>query len=124
MPSGRSPLSDRTADAGRAGAIIRGLLRSGRARPRLLSETGDDATEFIRLDRHAAHGASYWGARRPPHAPTDGERPRRLSDMKPIASGDASPVRSAKGTQKRPSFLARNYSDWRFAQDANELDSD
>jgi hypothetical protein len=68
MPLGRPPLPDHTftayiARVDRAGAIVRGLLRSGRARPRRLSDTTAGAGEFIRLERHAAHGASYWVAR-------------------------------------------------------------
>src|SRR5258708_40456 len=68
MPPGRPPEIDRPAAAhmagtARAGALVRGLLRSGKARPRRLCDTGDDTTEFIRLDRHAAHGASYWVSR-------------------------------------------------------------
>jgi hypothetical protein len=65
MPIGRPPEIDRTAathmaGTARASAVIRGLLRSGRARPRRLCDTGDDATEFIRIERRAAHGASFW----------------------------------------------------------------
>jgi hypothetical protein len=68
MSPGRPPFPDRTADTylantGRAGAIIRGLLRSGKASPRRLAETSDQGAEFIRLERRAAHGASYWVAR-------------------------------------------------------------
>jgi hypothetical protein len=36
------------------------LLRNGRARPRRLSDTAPGAGEFIRLERRAAHGATYW----------------------------------------------------------------
>jgi hypothetical protein len=39
---------------------VRGLLCTGRARPRRLGDTGRDVAEFIRLERHAAHGATYW----------------------------------------------------------------
>jgi hypothetical protein len=65
MPPSRPPVPDRTfiayiAGVGRAGAVVRGLLRTGKARPRRLADSGDDAAEFIRLDRHAAQGASYW----------------------------------------------------------------
>ena len=68
MPPGRPPEIDRTAAnhlAGnaRASAVIRGLLRSGKARPRRLAETSDRGAEFVRLDRRAAHGANYWVAR-------------------------------------------------------------
>jgi hypothetical protein len=66
MSSGRPPVPDHTfiaysAGVDRAGAIVRGLLRSGRARPRRLSDTAAaGAGEFIRLERRAAHGATYW----------------------------------------------------------------
>jgi hypothetical protein len=68
MRASRPPFPDRTAETyvantGRAGAVVRGLLRTGRARPRRLADTGDDATEFIRLARRAAHGACFWVAR-------------------------------------------------------------
>jgi hypothetical protein len=65
MPPGRRPVLDHAFIAyitgvDRAGAIVRGLLRSGRARPRRLSDTAAGAGEFIRLERRAAHGATYW----------------------------------------------------------------
>jgi hypothetical protein len=68
VPLGRPPEIDRPAAehlAGttRAGALVRGLLRTGRARPRRLAETSDQVAEFVRLERRAAHGASYWIAR-------------------------------------------------------------
>jgi hypothetical protein len=40
--------------------VVRGLLRTGRARPRRLAETSDQVAEFVRLERRAAPGASYW----------------------------------------------------------------
>ncbi len=57
------PAAAHMADTARAGAVVRGLLRTGRARPRRLADTGDDATEFIRIERRAAHGACFWVAR-------------------------------------------------------------
>jgi hypothetical protein len=65
MPPGRLPAPDHPAAAhmagtARASAVVRGLLRTGRARPRLLSETGDDATEFIALEHRPTPGARYW----------------------------------------------------------------
>jgi hypothetical protein len=65
MPPGRRPTLDHTFIAyitgvDRAGAIVRGLLRSGRASPRRLAETSDQGAEFVRLERRAAHGATYW----------------------------------------------------------------
>jgi hypothetical protein len=68
MPPGRRPVPDHTFIAyitgvDRAGAIVRGLLRSGRASPRRLSDTAAGGGEFIRLERRAAHGATYWVAR-------------------------------------------------------------
>jgi hypothetical protein len=67
MPLGRPPEIDRTAaehlaGTARAGAIVRGLLRTGKARPRRLCDTGDQVAKFIRLERRAAHGACYWVA--------------------------------------------------------------
>jgi hypothetical protein len=64
MPPGRPPVLDRPAAAhmagtARASALIRGLLRTGRARPRLLSETGDPVAEFARLERRDRTGY-YW----------------------------------------------------------------
>jgi hypothetical protein len=68
MPLGRPieidrPAAEHLAGTTRAGAVVRGLLRTGKARPRRLADTGDDAAEFIRLERRAAHGASFWVAR-------------------------------------------------------------
>jgi hypothetical protein len=65
MPLGRPIEIDRHADdhlagGARAGAVVRGLLRTGKARPRRLADTVDDATEFIRLERRAAHGGCFW----------------------------------------------------------------
>ena len=65
MPLGRPTEIDRTAadhlaGIARASAVIRGLLRSGKASPRRLAKTSDQGAEFARLDRRSAHGASYW----------------------------------------------------------------
>jgi hypothetical protein len=67
MQPGRPPIPDRHADAhadrtARAGAVVRGLLRTRRARPRLLSETGDQVAEFARLERRDRTGY-YWISR-------------------------------------------------------------
>jgi hypothetical protein len=66
MPPGRPPELDRTAArhaAGteRAGSVIRGLLKTGRARPRRIAMLVD-AGEFVRLERRPAPGW-YWIAR-------------------------------------------------------------
>jgi hypothetical protein len=48
------------AGTARAGAVVRGLHRSGRARPRRLADTGEDATEFIVIEHRSTPGARYW----------------------------------------------------------------
>jgi hypothetical protein len=68
MPSGRPQLPDRTAETyaastGRAGAIIRGLLRCHKARPRRISATRDRLAEFVRLERLGMPGYFYWISR-------------------------------------------------------------
>jgi hypothetical protein len=65
MPPGRQPFVDRPATehlagTARATAVVRGLLRTGRARPRRLADTGDDASEFIVLQHRSTPGARYW----------------------------------------------------------------
>jgi hypothetical protein len=66
MPPGHPPVPDRTfiayiAGVGRAGAVVRGLLRAGRARPMRIAMLVDTG-EFVRLERRPAPGW-YWIAR-------------------------------------------------------------
>jgi hypothetical protein len=56
------PAADHVAGVARASAIIRGLLRTCRARPRRLADTVDQSAEFIRLER-VTGGQFYWIAR-------------------------------------------------------------
>jgi hypothetical protein len=55
--------AEHLAGTARASAVVRGLLRSGKASPRRLAETSDQGAEFVRIERRAVHGASYWVAR-------------------------------------------------------------
>jgi hypothetical protein len=77
------PAAAHLAGVARASAIVRGLLRTGRARPRRLADTGDQTAEFIRLERRAAGGQFYWIAR-------DGSEilaGRGLVDAEPLQAG-------------------------------------
>jgi hypothetical protein len=61
MSAGRIPLPDRTAatyiaSSARGAAIVRGLLRTARARSRGLCDTGDQGAEFARLERRDRTG--------------------------------------------------------------------
>jgi hypothetical protein len=77
------PAAAHLAGVARASAIVRGLLRTGRARPRRLADTVDLSAEFIRLERREAGGQFYWISR-------DGSRVlagRGLVDAEPLQAG-------------------------------------
>jgi hypothetical protein len=82
------------------------LLRTGRARPRLLSETGDQVGEFARLERRDRTG-HYWISR-------TGDSIRTGSDF--VTSNELASPTPWSAPAQRPSsiFLTK-----RFGRDAN-----